>query len=88
MEGEKEDNPISKVTDSSISRKQQCVSNEDPALSKITNPNEHVFNVQIPYNINEALDSELWDGNFYAISLHGLIEYLASNVKHIKELLC
>ena len=88
MEGEKEDNPVSKVTDSSISRKQQCVSNEDPALSKITNPNEHVFNVQIPYNINEALDSESWDGNFYAISLHGLIEYLASNVKHIKELLC
>ena len=58
VEGEKEDNPVSETANSSISREQQYVSNEDPALSKATNSNKHVFNMQISYNINKALDSE------------------------------
>jgi len=37
------------------------------------------------YNINQTLDPELWDSNFWAILLYRLIEYLASNIKNIKE---
>jgi len=45
VEGEKEGNPVSETTNSSISKEQQYVSNEDPALSKATNSNKHVFNM-------------------------------------------
>ena len=34
---------------------------------------------------NSPLDPESWDGNFHAISLHGSMEHLASDIKHIKE---
>jgi len=30
---------------------------------------------------------ELWDGNFYSISLHGSIEHIASDAKNIKDTL-
>jgi len=45
VEGKKEDNPVSEITNSSISREQQYVNNGDPALSKATNSNKHVFNM-------------------------------------------
>ena len=44
-----------------------------------------MFNIQLPYDINQALDPKLWDSNFHTISLHGFIEYLALDVKHLKE---
>jgi len=47
-----------------------------------------VFNIQLNYNINQALDPELWDGEFYAVSLHRFMEHLASDIKNIKESLC
>ena len=47
-----------------------------------------MVNMQIPYNINEAQDPESWDNNFYAISLHRSMKYLALDIKHIKESLC
>ncbi len=31
------------------------------------------------------MESELWDGSFYSISLHGSIEYLALDSKNIKD---
>ena len=84
MEEGEEDSPVSEATDSSISKEQQHVSNEDLAFSKATNSNEHMVNMQIPYDINEAQDPESWDNNFYAISLHRSMEHLALDVKHIK----
>ena len=42
-------NQVSKAADSSSSREQQRVINEDPTLSRATNSNEHVFNVQLSY---------------------------------------
>jgi len=80
-----QDNQVSKVADSSFFKEQQCVFNEDPALNRTTNSNEHMFNMQLPYNVNQALDAESWNGNFHAISLHGLMEHLMSDIKHIKE---
>jgi len=32
-----------------------------------------------------TLDPESWDGNFHAISLHGSMEHLASDIKNIKD---
>jgi len=39
------------------------------------------------YDVNQTLDLELWDGKFRVVSLHRSMEYLASNIKNIKELL-
>ena len=44
-----------------------------------------MFNIQLNYDINQALDLEEWDNNFHAISLYGPIKHLASNVKNIKD---
>jgi len=46
-----------------------------------------MFNIQLNYDINQALDPELWDSNFQAISLHRSMEYLVSDIKNIKEFL-
>lgn len=44
-----------------------------------------MFNIQLNYNINQALDPESWDSEFRAVSLHEFMEHLASNIKNIKE---
>jgi len=78
-------NQVSKAADFSSSSEQQRVFNENPALNRVTNSNEYVFNVQLPYDVNQTLDAELWDGNFHTILLYESIEHLASDIKHIKE---
>ena len=62
---------------------QQCVSNEDPALNQPSGNN--MFNIQLNYNINQALDPESWDSKFCAVSLHRFMEHLASDIKNIKD---
>ena len=62
---------------------QQCVPSEDPALNSISS--NSVFNINLNYNINQALDPEKWDGDFHATSLHRAMEYLASDIKNIKD---
>jgi len=44
-----------------------------------------MFNMQLNYNYNQALDSDSWDENFCAVSLHGSMEHLASDALNIKE---
>ena len=44
-----------------------------------------MFNIQLNYDINQALDPELWNSNFRAILLHKSIEYLALDIKNIKK---
>ena len=44
-----------------------------------------MFNIQLPYDINQALNPESWNGNFRAIFIHGSMEHLASNINNIKE---
>ena len=46
-----------------------------------------MFDIHLNYDLNQALDSESWDGNFHAISLHGSMEHLASDALNIKEFL-
>ena len=56
-----------------------------PTLNNNVANNNNMFNIQLQYNINQALDPESWDSNFQTISLYGSMEYLASNIKNIKE---
>jgi len=44
-----------------------------------------VVNVQLSYNINQALDLESWDSDFHTISLHGSMEHLVFDIKIIKD---
>ena len=44
-----------------------------------------MFNIQLNYDINQALDPGSWDSNFQAISLHESIEHLVSDNKNIKD---
>ena len=45
-------NQVSKVANSSSSRKQQYVINEDLALNRATNLNKYMFNMQLSYDVN------------------------------------
>ena len=49
-----------------------------------------MFNIQLNYNPNQALDPDSldpdsWDGNFHTVSLHSFMKYLALDVLNIKE---
>ena len=44
-----------------------------------------MFNIQLNYNINQALDPEFWDSNFRAVFLYGSMEHLVSDIKNIKD---
>ena len=44
-----------------------------------------VININLPYDPNTPMEHELWDGNFYPISLHNLIEHLVLDSKNIKN---
>ena len=46
-----------------------------------------MFNIQLNYNTNQALDPEEWDSNFCAISLHSSMKHLVSDIKNIKDFL-
>ena len=67
--------------------RQQCAIEKTPALNSTSNQcvNNDVINIQLPYNPNRLTKSDLWDGNFLSISLHGLLEHLALDSKNIKE---
>ena len=88
---------VSKAADSNNTETAQCGSHEGPALntmprshgrtSSINNSNnipQGTFNIQLPYDINQAMDQDAWDGNFHPISIHGYIEHIASNIKNFK----
>ena len=61
QEGQKDQ--VSKATDITNNMLQQHVLSEDPASSSTTS--NSMFNIQLNYNINQALDPEEWDGNFH-----------------------
>jgi len=44
-----------------------------------------MFKVQLNYDIDQALDLESWDGDFYAVSLYRFMKHLVSDVKNIKD---
>jgi len=44
-----------------------------------------MFNVQLNYDPNQALDPDSWNSSFHAVSLHHSMEYLALDVLNIRE---
>ena len=46
---------------------------------------QEVFNIQVPYDVNQVTKPESWDGVFHPISLYGSFKYLSSDSKNIKE---
>ena len=82
---EEQNGQVSKATDITNNICQQHVPSEDLA-SSLTSSNS-VFNIQLNYDINQTLDSEEWDSNFCAISLHSSMEHLSSDIKNIKDFL-
>jgi len=61
----------------------QHINNEE--LSHSNYMDNNVFNIQLNYDIDQARDSDSWNGNFQAISLHRSLEHLASDIKNIKK---
>jgi len=58
---------VSKVADSPSNMRQQCALTANPTLNI---PHcESIFNVQLNYNPDAALDPDSWDGNFHAVLL-------------------
>jgi len=74
---------VSKAADTTNDTLQQCVPSKDPALN--STPSNSMFNINLNYDINQVLDPEEWDSDFYATSLYGAMEHLASDVKNIKD---
>jgi len=74
---------VSKVADSLSNTRQQYALTANPTLNI---PRcESVFNVHLNYDSDAAFDSDSWNGNFHAVSLHGSMEHLASDTLNIKE---
>ena len=44
---------------------------------------ESTINIQLPYDLQALTEPDLWSGLFHPISLHGSIEYFASDTKNI-----
>ena len=59
-----QENQVSKVADPNNNSKQQHVVNVDPILNNISLSSNNVVNIQLSYDIDQALDPELWDSNF------------------------
>jgi len=74
---------VSKAVHSSSNTRQQYALTTDPTLNI---PRcESVFNIQLNYNPDAALDPDSWNRNFHAVLLHGFMEHLASDALNIKE---
>ena len=89
---------VSRVTNTFPTDRKQCESNMALALKTAPQPQGRVsdinssnssqqstLNIQLPYNINQAMDQDSWDSDFHPISLHRLIEHLPSDIKNIKK---
>jgi len=46
---------------------------------------DDVINIQLQYNPQAPTEPDLWSSSFHPISLHGLIEQIASDAKNIKN---
>ena len=46
---------------------------------------DNVINIQLSYDPNGPMEPNLWSGNFQSIFFHGSVEYIASDLKNIKQ---
>ena len=48
-------------------------------------PNNNMFNINLNYDINQALDPEEYNSEFHATLLYGVMKYVMSDIKNIKD---
>ena len=87
---------ISIVADPSNNMLNKHVTNECPTISSFhvqtvhstlgsPHGNDTAINIQLLYDLNTPIESNLWDKNFHSISLYGSMEHLALDSKSIKD---
>ena len=81
QEGQKDQ--VSKTTDAASNTVHQCISNKNLASSPTLDNN--MFNINLDYDIDQVLNLEEWDSEFYVTSLHGAMKHVALNIKNIKD---
>jgi len=47
-----------------------------------------MFNIQLSYDVDQALDPKEWNSDFCATLLYEAMEHLVFNIKNIKDSLC
>ena len=90
MAAEKQTNTLPLKSNLTNNNCSQHVLNKHPTSTStrglpIQNIESRFINILLPYDPNVSIDSEIWGGNFYSISLHGLIKHIISNAKNIKD---
>ena len=80
---------ISRVTDHKNKTRKQYVAEKAPAFmfTSVQHVDDDVINIQLSYDPDNLIESEVWDRNFHPVLLHGFIGHLSSNFKNIKEFL-
>jgi len=88
----KQNNQVSKMADLKDNIMEQHILIKGSALNTpcASNPphvdnDDNVINIQLLYDLNSPMESDLWNGSFYPISLHRFLEYLVSDSKNIKN---
>ena len=81
----KQKDQVSKATDNTNNMLQH-VSNKVLASSTISS--NSMFDIQLSYDIDQALNPKEWNSDFYATLLYKAMEHLVSDVKNIKDSLC
>ena len=74
---------VSKVADQQDTTR--TMGNNNEASMAHGTHEESVINIQLPYDPQASTELDLWSGSFHPISLHGLIEHFASDLKNIKD---
>jgi len=86
----RDDQLVSKAADSnSTENLQRGTPKPRGGGSPINNSNsilQDTLNIQLPYDINQAMDQDAWDGDFHPISIHGLMEHLHPTLRISKLL--
>ena len=80
---EEQKDQVSMATNTTSNMMHQHVSNVDWASEPTSDNN--VFNINLNYNIDQALNLEEWDGEFHVTSLHGAMKHVALDIKNIKD---
>jgi len=82
MTQEGQNHQVSKTADPPLNIRMQGVLTVQPALNHPASKN--MFNIQLNYDSNQALDPKSWDDNFHAVLLYGSMEHLTSDTLNIK----
>ena len=88
---------VSRVADNSSTDKSKHVFNEASTsvpipssyspnnnISESNNSKQSLININLLYNMNQAIYQDIWNRNFQLVSLHGILEHLPLDIENIK----